>query len=1045
MVRQAAGLLAVAVAVATGSAHAGWTSAAVPGGGTVPVEVNLGAPGVAAVAHDGGANVARRLPDGGIVFGPTGFGIAMAGARAGPGDCLYGSVAAGNSPVYRSDPPGTCGADQDSTSLPGSIAGFRLVVTPNGGAYALRDDTASSHYLTYHGDAGAAGPWDVEGGTRPLQTANVQLSATSLGSTDYCVVHGAGSVFDLVAGLARVPSGTLRSPNSVPVSTFDLYARGATLGLVLASTDGGLWVTSDLLADAGIAWTGADAGPGGRTQIVAFREEGGGPLGRGFGLAATDGGLWGAVPNPAAPGVYWVPRNAAQAPDFTTTWRLRCRGPDECVGANLVAGGVASNLVWYVNEAPPSLTPPALTVVPNGGATQLTLASTDPDGDPVWVGVAALPDGGTVVPAGASLTLTPLLGPATGYEGKQVLAQAAGFACGSTPVRVLATSSDGLATHVASAEVALQVDRLEPPGTPEVSPGAVFLKAGLGGQSVTAADGDAGCPATSFSWGAAPAGAPFTVVPSGASATLLPAAYHCSLDAGPWPVAVGASNSAGVADGGTSVLVWVEPWGTPTTPVWEAGSAAELAPGADASYLLRVRHPCIDDAGTNWPNGFALEGQFSFLDGGGAFAGASCGASTPAVDVACTAVAVQVTHKDVCQSGVVTISATTQRLGEDAGRVSPPALLTLFVDAGLTPLDAGAYDAGAAYRAQDAVVRVDTSLEGVNCLAARGLFSEVTVVPLGGGAVAAGPVDLALGEARDVRVAGGCAGGDFEVRARLMSDAGATGLEARRAFTAPRVDAGVADWTPKRVAQRCGEDLDFTLAAVPEPWACTDQAYAWRQTGGAAVAVDSEGQAVRVFAADPDFGALAAEPLGFALAADAGPANVALRPDVAVRVEPVPFVELSHTYALLPAQEGEAHEVRAQLALAPGTSGRCRADGLVLVEELGRLRYVPGSARLDGAPVDVQLDGGALAVGPLSLAPGVTVEVRWLARTPLLGRVRVGDGSRVELAGMPVSVTPTRPACSCAGAPGPGAVALAAALLALRRRRRPRGPGGRPS
>jgi hypothetical protein len=170
------------------------------------------------------------------------------------------------------------------------------------------------------------------------------------------------------------------------------------------------------------------------------------------------------------------------------------------------------------------------------------------------------------------------------------------------------------------------------------------------------------------------------------------------------------------------------------------------------------------------------------------------------------------------------------------------------------------------------------------------------------------------------------------------------------------------------------------------------------------------------------------------VASDAGGGNLGRAVRHAVTLVPAPFVALSHDYAPLPAQEGEALPVRATLE---NTSG-CDVTGLWLREELLRLRYVAGSARLDGARVEADLtDPQALQVGPIAISAGKKAVVTWLARAPLRSTPQVTG--TVTMRGVPVTLQPPEKlpvaGCGCGKSPMLGGLALLVLVRLIRGRR----------
>src|SRR6185503_3187411 len=99
------------------------------------------------------------------------------------------------------------------------------------------------------------------------------------------------------------------------------FVRGTAIGAIAANYDGGFDRTDDILQAGAPVYTPLVRDAANPLTGVWFTEEGGDAFGTGFGLATDNLGLWGAVPNPAAPGRRWVRRS-----DGTTgLMRVRCR------------------------------------------------------------------------------------------------------------------------------------------------------------------------------------------------------------------------------------------------------------------------------------------------------------------------------------------------------------------------------------------------------------------------------------------------------------------------------------------------------------------------------------------------------------------------------------------------------------------------------------------------------------------------------------------------------------------------------------------------
>jgi uncharacterized protein (TIGR03382 family) len=117
----------------------------------------------------------------------------------------------------------------------------------------------------------------------------------------------------------------------------------------------------------------------------------------------------------------------------------------------------------------------------------------------------------------------------------------------------------------------------------------------------------------------------------------------------------------------------------------------------------------------------------------------------------------------------------------------------------------------------------------------------------------------------------------------------------------------------------------------------------------------------------------------------------------------------------------------------------CGVRGVDLVERLAGGDYVPGSARFNDTPVEVEVEGDSLKVRGLELEGNALGRLSYVVRPRLLEEMRFEGQS--FLRGIPISQPQPEPpsaGCGCAGG-GSGFAALGLAGLAtvLRRRRRP--------
>lgn len=992
MVKRSFAALGFSLAVlAASGAWARWQTGGV--GPVTPTDLNLVDAGVAVVASDTRAQAVYMGPfEAATVLGAavTDAG-AMAGGRVGPGGCVFAMARA---PAVLVGTTPQCGVPTTLDAM-----GHLFLSSPSGAAWAATDDDSTQGSTQVHGDGGYDPAWLSYFGTLGAAT----MAVTTVAGQDWAVRSAEGGTAGTLARPPLVGSGVsfVRAHSDLAI-----FPNGSVAALLLAFHDGGMSLKADVSATAA-APVPVTLPPAGEVRALAFTIFGGDALGRGLGFAVTDAGLFGAVPNPAAPGQVWVRRPEAA---FADTVRVRCLDAANCA---LLRGGPGPNptaLNWYFNVAAPQ--------TPDGGAVRLSadagatfraaMPVADPDGDPIWITWAA--------DAGA-LGLAPVGGSSALLNEQADFTVPASVACGLTAFPFTFWASDGLAAHATLLGGLVEVSRSEPPAAPVFTPAAVQVFAGLGPASSTYALPGGGCPAATTST-AYPADAGFTLTISGNTVTVTPSPTYCG-PGGSQTFTYMLGNDAGQAQG--QLTIDVVPWGAPTLGSFTCAPLLRLDAGSSAECGVAMAHAC------QGANGFPGLELLLSVDGGGPTV-----AVTRSPDGG-----VVVTSSDACTSASLQLFAKAQVRGEDAGRVSAgTATLDVAVVPNYPPVLASQFDAGFAPDEPNARLVGDLWL-GAVCGPQRGHDARIAVYG-SAGTVISGPQRFPIfpDGGWELAVPGGCNGGAFFGKAELMSGPSPTGIEQVFPFSTSFRPAGVGAVTPAQVAVRCGEPVVISAAAFPMDGGCARQEYAWRQLGGPDLEVPSlAGQQVELLSR-VDFDSLGGAAIELEVEADAGSGNAGGRLLHRIALEPARFVRLTHSFEPVPAREGESLPVR---ALLENTSG-CDVSGLVLKETPGRLRFVAGSARADGRPVDAALVGDALEVGPLAIPARGRLVVTWLARAPLLLRPRV-QGT-VLMRQVPVELPPEAelPAsCSC-GASGTsgvlGALGLAALARLLSRRRR---------
>jgi hypothetical protein len=983
--------LAVVLALGAGQAWSAWKTANI--GVTQPNDINLVDAGAAALSANQGAFAVYMGPaDTTMTFGNSIDAGAFVGARLGPNGCVYG-LPANAALGMLSSSAADCGPN---FTLVGNNNGHSFLTTETGAGFAVSTEGTRT-YFNYHGDAGQAGPWTEI--LRPGISPAKLLGATTASGLDVAVAAFAGADSGTAIRIDGGP-GLQAAPFNGAISQLTAWRHGARPAYLIGYLDGGMAVHYDFARVENPA--PAAVNPQGEVIALGFTEEGGDLYGSGFGFAGTDAGLYGAIPRGDNPGAFWVRRDAGFLPNMI---RARCLSAYNCVILSADPGNAA--IGWYYNLNAPSLVDggTAVRIRADAGSTvHVIMPIVDLDGDPMWFTYEGDAGGVVLSTSGISREETDVTVPSS-------------VQCGGETFTFAFRVSDGLSTNVRQFTGVVDVPRNDPPGAPVLSGPGVVLYSGLGPQFVGVSVPSTGCPATSLT-ATPPSNAGFTITPTDGGYFLTPSGVYCSLDGGgSVPITLG--NDAGSAT--SNLQVTVVPWGFP-----DAGSFVPASVSFDAgdstTVGLSMGHAC------QGANGFpGLDVTFT-VDGGG-----------PTVSVSRAADGgLRIASSDPCTAAQLQVTAKSFVVGEDAGRVSlDSATLNVSVNVNYPSLTGAEFDAGASYDDANAIVTGCAELAAV-CIAQRGLGAQVTVYGTGGSPITdAGTVPL--GGCGPIGVPGGCNGGTFFARVQVVGNTGAP----MTIFKDFQFDAGyrratVGSVATPEVSVTCGQPVSFTASAQGSAAGCLAQEFGWSQVSGPPVSFAPAVGDQTTVTLDPgtDFDLLAGGKVRLQVTSDAGFGNVSLPFFQDVTLKPGEFVAMAHDYEPLPAREGEALPVRTTLTNTTG----CAVSGLELVETLGALSYVEGSARVNGARVEVQAAaGGELRVGPIALAENGKAVVTWLARTPMTSRPAVTG--RVEMRDdkfkVSIDEAPRQPvACGCGSAPATGALALLALARLFRRSRK---------
>ncbi|MBN1208182.1 MAG: hypothetical protein JXB05_25190 [Myxococcaceae bacterium] len=342
------------------------------------------------------------------------------------------------------------------------------------------------------------------------------------------------------------------------------------------------------------------------------------------------------------------------------------------------------------------------------------------------------------------------------------------------------------------------------------------------------------------------------------------------------------------------------------------------------------------------------------------------------------------------------------------------------------------------------------SVEGVNCLAERGgVTARISAEPENGGAPirsgefqVPGPWLLQLGDL--------CEGGSYRITGELLPDN--RGLEAEalkvggRAassggpqqvvvavpVTVPPAVVRLKPLEDARLTARCGEVAQGALEQrIPEP--CSNLPLSWDYLRGPRLSQDFfMGQRIELATQEMDFGALIGESVVLRVSSSTGQVIPHEQP---VLITADPFIEVHRRTEKATGTEANLLGVFVELR----NTTECGVSQVDHVELLEGVDYVPGSARFNGAPVELEVEGGRLVVRGLALEGDTTGVLTYVVRPRLLEAARFDGQSSLRgvAISQPVAMPPPG-GCGCAGG-GSGFAALGfAGLAAVLRRRRAR-------
>jgi MYXO-CTERM domain-containing protein len=283
----------------------------------------------------------------------------------------------------------------------------------------------------------------------------------------------------------------------------------------------------------------------------------------------------------------------------------------------------------------------------------------------------------------------------------------------------------------------------------------------------------------------------------------------------------------------------------------------------------------------------------------------------------------------------------------------------------------------------------------------------------------------------------GCSGGTFVVSGQLFEESTPGPTAQPLAVTTPTLAPALGELEAPALIARCGEGARGTLVQQIPADACQAVSVSWAQVGGPALAPGTfSGTRLDVATQQTGLEGLVGQSVVLRVTADAGRGNVITR-EHTVPITVAPFVDVLHETEKPTGSESGLMGV----SVALNNTTTCGVTQVTLEERLEGMTYVPGSARLDGQPVEVEASGNVLRARGLALTGGAAHRFTYVARPALLGTPR--SEAQVFLHEVPISVgpralPPAHTGCGCtSGSSGATAFGLAAlGLLASRRRRR---------
>jgi hypothetical protein len=982
------------------SALAGWEALSVPG---TPVEVQLldaGTPYTFAVSTTTQVLIIREGPTGLPEVAVSAGASQSTGVIATANGCVGTLNASGFYNRMTTVGP-TDGSCVPSTAQPLSTDGLRVVGTSTGSGYALSEDTSLGRVHLHH----------VPGGATPAPIFNPLplLSATASKSLHSLVVDGVdlgllGTHNGVNETLHLAVDGGYASvvvvtPFAQRASDLTLFRDGAKISALTPRVNGLVELIDDVRVPSPNAVRAPISTPAGSPALSLMSINTGSgdpPFGDGLGLAVgTDGGSWlAAVPNPAAAGRTWQLATKSPPVDPGAPRRLRCLGSSLCVYLNGAASPSLNVGVWR-NAAPPPAPALGTLDVQEGQTLAASYPSADPDGEALfvtWSTDAGYPGISVISPDGRDVSFDAGVNP---------------ILCGrsTTVFNWTVTVSDGMAGHTVSSVVPVRVRHTVPPLIPTVSPPRHTVLPGGTPVVYTPSANATGCPPSGFEWSVVSGGPLVTSVDGTGRLTATPPITQCAPSPRIVQLEARAVDQADASVAATADLE-VLSWGTPDA-AFPPGAAVSIVSPTDGGVTVTPEgtHAC---AGLGGFPGLSTRWELASGGAGGLlFSGGALPQTTSALRLDAPA----------CWDGGFELRAVHSV--DTTAFSGPPSTVRVDVVRRFQPLE----ELGVAITVDGGPTRLGGTVSVSNQECPAPLQAEV-VVRRDGGEVARGSFDA--GSAWELAIADSCEGGEVEVEAQVSGrDAG----PALASIVLPTALAGFSvEVVPLTVS--CGAPARGELIATRGASDCPRSVIGWRQRSGPPLrGLPAEGDRIALETESASLSDLIGATVELEASGDGGPGTEVDVPVSGV-ISAEPFLVSRYRTEQPLVQEGGVVAV----AITVSNPSSCGVSEVQYRERLDGLRYVEGSARLDGVAATATVDGDVLLFEGIAVAEGARAELSYLAR-PRLFRESAPSGAAV-LRGVALSeptglsAQPVPSGCGCevsGGGAGLGLLALWAA------------------